>query len=83
MIKDYLFGLVTGIAISLCAYLAWETYRYVPVLVRPIKVPRSLPFRPPPRKDLSAKYNKVADCRAFLSSEKKGGDKKATKSKGG
>jgi len=83
MVKDFLFGLVTGIALSLCLYLVWETYRHVPVLIRSAPPPRSLPFRPSERRDLSTKFSRVADCRSFLLSEKKGWDKKAPDSKRG
>jgi hypothetical protein len=61
VMKDFLFGLVTGIMLSLCAYLGWETYRYVPVLIRPIVAPRTAPFRPPTRRDLSTKFTRLAD----------------------
>mgnify|MGYP003112001419 CR=1 FL=1 len=45
--KDCFLGFVVGVSVSLSAYVIWEDYRHVPVIIKKIKVPVPVPVPMP------------------------------------
>ena len=45
--KNYFIGFLTGVGVCLFAYLLWEHHRYVPVIIKEIKVPFPVPVPVP------------------------------------
>jgi hypothetical protein len=41
--KNYFMGFLIGVGVCLCAYLLWEHYRHVPVIIKEIRVPVLVP----------------------------------------
>ena len=45
--KNCFLGFLVGVGLCLSIYIAWENYRYVPVIIQEIKVPVPVPIPVP------------------------------------